>query len=393
MRDTITSFSLIGVLIWYTVIYLPQTDLADFAIYQQSAAALLRGENIYSPYLSVNQGSVVLELKYLYPPFLAVVLSWFERLLDPYLVRLFWMAGALISIVISASLLSKIIEKRKKISDQPCELESKHTLPLILMFISIWPPTWDGLMWGQVNPYVLLLLCLCILADLRSKSMAAGVYLGIAAALKGSPVILVLPWILGRNWRALFGVLISGIMSVVVSGITPRGYQVITDFFQSLKLLATETVINDPFYDYSLKRVYGDEWGLALGAAIILMFILVILFIKKQGRLTGDAQIACGIPVMIALAPYVWFHHLIWLVIPIAFSYVDLGGSRGRNLLRDIVFVTYLLIVGLSLYIHVILRNQFKLDADWLKLIMPILILIPVSFVVLGERSRTSRDK
>jgi hypothetical protein len=89
---------------------------------------------------------------------------------------------------------------------------------IALVFVN-WLPLWESLAGLQLEPLILLLLTLSFLALRRGPGLLAGVPIGIAAALKVYPAALLLYFVMRRQWRVAFGILLGGAAAMALSAL------------------------------------------------------------------------------------------------------------------------------------------------------------------------------
>jgi hypothetical protein len=351
--------------------YLPGTELADFSVYREAARALLRGENIYGQGFGVSQREAPLTLGYLYPPLLAVVMSWGERAF-PRTVPLAWCAILWASLLATAFFLAQFW---REISKGARDNSFTLLLGKSACLLSLWPPLWDGLMWGQVNPLVLLALVGSMTLGAQGKCLSSGVCIAVGAALKATPAIVLLPFLVFLRWKGIAGFIAGLIVLGAISAASPRGVQVYFDFLNALEVFSSAPLSIDPYYDYGLQKLLG----LAAGkyAALLLLGIYAVSTIAL-GRSKGVQNnervpygILLGVPIMILISPCIWFHHLLWILPPLVFGYVLWGKDEKLRNSRGLVFSTLFIGLGFSLYLQVIARHHLHFGELAIKIMVP----------------------
>lgn len=379
---------LVAVCGWYCLLYLPHTELADFSVYREAARALLGGKDMYAAQFEVTQRDAPLSLGYLYPPLLAVVLSWGE-LLAPSLLPFLWCGLLFLTVVGSGILFGGLL---RHLFQGPAESPERVQAGAFLLLL-LWPPLWDGLMWGQVNPIVLFAILAACGATLKGQTAASGAWIALAAALKATPAVLLIPFIAGKSWRGIAGFMVGSLIVVLLSGASPRGYQVLGDFVGALQSFSSSPLSIDPFYDYSLSKFLGDTAGKVVSLGLIPLYAVVVYRQLRRGG--GESLVAqqmiLGLPLMVLLSPCVWFHHLLWIVPGIGFA-VLLAEREGRGILRGLVIVGAVLL-GSSLYAHVVVRHHLGWGEEVVKGTVPLLLLALTGVTVfLMKRGYVSKN-
>ena len=367
---------LLAILLWYCLGYLPTSELADFSVYREAAGALLRGEDIYGQGFRVSQRAAQLSLGYLYPPLLAVVLSWGEAFL-PGGVPLLWCAMLLLAVLLSAIILARLVFAFENHSPS---VSWWRQCPSVwaMVFLLAWPPLWDGLMWGQVNPFVLLAILGASLSAAQGRPAIAGALIAVAAALKATPAILLLPFIMQRTRPGIVGFGITAVLSVLLCLLSPRGFEVLFDFSRALSQFAAQPLSIDPFYDYGIEKLVGNGPAKLVGVLFVGFYGAGLFLVQRSKQIPESRKLAFGIvmgvPIMVLLSPCIWFHHLLWLVPPLTLCFIAWGTSEQLRSYRAPVLSFLGSVLGLSLYLHVIARHHLGAGETTMKALVPVLI-------------------
>jgi hypothetical protein len=364
-------FGLFALLSWYCLWYLPGTELADFSVYREAARALLRGENIYGQGFGVSQREAPLTLGYLYPPLLAVIMSWGERAF-PRTVPLAWCAILWASLLATAFFLAQFW---KEISKGARDNSFTLLLGKSACLLSLWPPLWDGLMWGQVNPLVLLALVGSMTLGVQGKHLPSGACIAVGAALKATPAIVLLPFLVFLRWRGIAGFIAVLIVLGAMSAASPRGVQVYFDFLNALEVFSSAPLSIDPYYDYGLQKLLGHAAGKYAALLLLGIYAVSILALGRSRGVRNNERvpygILLGVPIMILISPCIWFHHLLWILPPLVFGYVLWGKDEKLRNSRGLVFSTLFIGLGFSLYLQVIARHHLHFGELAIKIMVP----------------------
>lgn len=357
----------LGLVTYFALVYVEPSDAKDLRIYFDTADRLRQGLPLYDArYTFADRGSDF-ELQYLYPPALAAILAPLVPL-SADTVFLMWQAGIVAALIASALMLARFI--RLLVPAKP----SPNAPPLFLL-LALWPPTLDGILWGQVNAYILVLLIGAVYASAQNALRWAGFLLGVAIALKATPAILTIPLLLNKKWRALLWTALGVIAAHLPLCFYPDGLQAIPDFVRTTGEIAVGDVVNDPFYDYSLRRVVTFFLDVppvvftGLTALVGLLYVAVVAaYVRASPRDRADTgpllglELLLGIPVMIVVSPLIWNHHLIWLF-PVLMVLIFASRSPTTALCGRLMYV------GLAplLYVHVFIRNNLHYGESLIK--------------------------
>jgi alpha-1,2-mannosyltransferase len=371
-------------LAYYATCFVTSNDTLDLRIYLESAERLRSGQSLYDVRFSFPERATDFELQYLYPPALAALLAPFLSL-PRQLIIVLWQIGLVAAIAASASFIARIINTANPPAVK--QLSPWSLLPLI----AFWPPTLDGILWGQVNGYILLLLTYATYSALRKNERAAGLSLGLAAALKGTPIVLAIPLLIHRRWRALGYCLTGGIAAHLPLLLYPDGLQAIPEFLRTTNEIARGNVVNDPYYDYSLRRVMLMLFEAPAQFLSLISLGLLVLFLldtARQQRSHANTHQACdrlcalqmlgAIPVMMMISPLLWFHHLVWLLPVLLVA----ATNTPSTFMRKASWCCYLALAPV-LYIHVFIRHFTNLSE---------LLIKPLPFLIIAGSYLLLRD-
>ncbi len=382
-------------LIFYAAIFVTSSDTLDLQIYLDSAERLRHGQSLYEVRYSFPERASDFELQYLYPPALAALLAPVSFIPRPTLILL-WQLGLVAALTASAVILSRLV-----CSTIPNAAQRLSPL-IVFPFLAFWPPTLDGILWGQVNGYILLLLVGAAYSATCRDDRASGIAVGLAAALKGTPIVLAIPLLVHRRWRALAWCVGAGIAAHLPLLAYQNGLHAIPEFIATTREIASGHVVNDPNYDYSLRRVvsmFMEASPSLLSACSLGMMLLFLLVTALQQRnstsLSRESDTLCGlqmvsaIPVMMLISPLVWFHHLVWLF-PV---FLITKACSASAIIRCVAVGSYILLTPL-LYVHVFIRHFTDLG-EWIIKPVPILI-TALSYVLvtvtLSRRTQAQRS-
>ncbi|MEW6403189.1 MAG: glycosyltransferase family 87 protein, partial [Chloroflexota bacterium] len=204
---------------------------------------------------------------------------------------------------------------------------------LTTLFLLVNTPLHRSLGYVQVNLLVMVLVIGSMLL-FPKKTFISALLLALAVHLKTSPAVLVLAFLLERNWRWLFWFGVSfvliGLFPIAINGVSPY-----FDFLTNIKILAqnTNTNFHDTSFDSFLRfaapffhinpfgikiLIYLSKLLLGIGTLFVMARnIRSRTFIREQG---SGAIMLNAIPSLFILmtlaSPIVWDHHGIFVTIP-----------------------------------------------------------------------------
>ena len=305
----------------------------DLTSYLLSARALWDGQ---SPY------GLDTPFPYLYPLFLAFVLIPLAAL--PYGAAVVaWFAASV------AALRAVLVESAfRRIADGgPRSAELAIAATILITFNVIQ----NNLLNGQVNFFVLL--C-CVLAVKQRREAAAGAWLGAAIALKLMPALLVVYFLVRRQFRA---VLVAGITALVLAlapallldgpaGSLESGFSRIAGIYSGYARELLVPMMTTPVnvtLAYSVASVVqrvpgvGPALWLDVFCALAVLGVIVAVDLRTWRRRGADLAAAAAYLVAIVLvSPKSETHHLAFAIpaVALCFGWLFAQGDRGATLVR-----------------------------------------------------------
>ncbi len=302
------------------LVVLASSGHQDLDAYLTAGRDLLAGRPLYAAFLHHPFPDPTLRPAYIYPPVFAILiapLTWLPRMVAGWTWLLAMQAALVLSITAVVRYLSPTWAAR--------------WVAVVLTFTFF--PLHVDVAQGQTNLLVLALLALGVVGILRGHSQA-GAWLGVAAAIKLTPLLL-LGWLLiERRWRAA-GFLALGFAGTTALGALVRPSDTVTFFGQVLPALARGTAY---YSNQSLAGVLGrllttnpytNPWlavpwesVLAVGGGLALVGWWAF---SRQG-LDAAATAFSFLPLLALLSSVTWEHHLVVLLPLIWLSVARLAG-------------------------------------------------------------------
>lgn len=219
-------------------------------------------------------------------------------------------AWGLLALVLLAGSLAVIIAELK------LEL-SLSQLVLLCAMLGLWPPLWSHLLEGQLGIPILLLLTLAWRAARHDKDAQAGGLIGLAAAIKIFPAVLIAYFILrGRFRLAIAGVLSLALVSTVTLLITgPEAFRAYaTTVLPSLKYW-NECGENSSLTGFCSRLLSPPP----AGWAVLILAVLVMAVVWVRSRQADlDESFALAITAALLISPLTWPHSFVILLLPLA---------------------------------------------------------------------------
>jgi len=304
----------------------------DFEAYWDAATAANAGGD---PYGTFDSGTVTMS-GFIYPPLGALLLRPLA-LLDHHQAATLWLWIGLACTVAGSVIVARDL------------LPARWPRARIGLLAALtFPPATYNLWHGQANPVIFLLLALALRAWLRGAETRCGVLLGVAAAVKLAPFVLVaLLW--RRGWRrgsaalvvtaagtSLLGAALVGAgalrtwLSIVLPGLSRDNGWVYNQ---------TWGAVVSRLANHSVLRWEADSLPLHLAALTLsLSGVAAAAWAVSRDRRSSEvrgAEFAAGVTAMLLAGSVAWYAHYVHVLIP-AMALVALAVRPTDHSPRDV---------------------------------------------------------
>lgn len=286
-------------------------NMVDLAVYRHAAVALFKGADIYAMRTPVDM------LPFIYPPIAAVLLAPFGLLTPVF--------GALVWCGLSVAMVLLILRR--------CGLRADWRLGLLAaLVIVVVEPVRTTLGYGQIN----LLVAGLVIADLLPHRAGTdsdrpwpprGLLLGVAIALKLTPLIFVALLVLWRRWfDVAWAVISAGVLTLtgalLLPGATARYWAKVSanDMYGDPRYIGNQSL------SVAVQRWLGGEGASApvtvLGFALCAVALWAAMILWRHDL----AVLAVGVVGLASClaSPITWSHHHVW-VLPALVGLVQAG--------------------------------------------------------------------
>jgi alpha-1,2-mannosyltransferase len=298
---------MVGVIVWYSATH----GLYDLSVYVAGGHAVSQDAGLYLHRVSLNWFS--------YSPFAAVLFASLGGL-PAALARVCWELGSVAALGTAMMISLKLAGLRV-------------TRPMLAAAVAVsltLEPVYHTLYLGQIN----LFLFAAILADiwLISRGRHAGVGVGIAAAIKLTPAIFVVLFLLTRRVRsALIAVATFAGCTLMAWLIAPGASKLYwLHMFYDARRLGVEYVSNQSLYATVVRLSGGashvGSWWYVLPLVFGIGGLLVARTLALHKDWLGAAAVTGTTGLLVS--PISWTHHWVW-IIP-ALIVLARGGVRSR---------------------------------------------------------------
>ncbi|MFD0481800.1 glycosyltransferase 87 family protein [Kineococcus sp. GCM10028916] len=298
----------------YLIAYPDDQWQVDLEVYREAGRSLLLGRPVYTFETEVPQ-----LLPFTYPTFSAV--------LSIPLALLPWAVAGWVWTGVQLGLLYAIVG----MAFRPLLVRAGRFTGLahgVVAALCVWiSPVGENIRFGQVNA---ILVTLCLLDLLKGTDglrvgrftirWPRGALVGIAVAIKLTPGVFLVHFVVTRQWRELRNAVLAAVgVTVATFFVAPEGS---LEFWTSALLNSDRLGPNAGSSNQSLRgfvlRLYLSDgattavWGVLALVAAVAGYSLARAM-HRRGSLVGEVA-ACGM-VAILVSPVSWLHHLLWGVV------------------------------------------------------------------------------
>ena len=309
----------------------------DLDAYLAAGRAVLNGQPLYAPFLHHPFPDAALRPAYIYPPIFALLVTPLGLLSDT--------AASIVWLVVGQAALVATLVITLRWLRPPA-----WAVTAILCATATFYPLWVDAVQGQANLLVVLLVTVGVAGIVQGKA-EFGTALGVAAALKVTPLFLLAWLLLDRRFREA-GFLLGAFIGVTTVAALVRFDDTLIFFRQVLPALAQGTAI---YANQSLPGViarvatinpYTQPWTAAPWAYLVaptLIIALIGLWFVRTRRQPALLRAAAFLPLLPLASSVTWPHHLVLLLPVIWFSFIAIAG-RGWPLASTIAMGLLLLL-------------------------------------------------
>lgn len=335
-----------GILVALMLVDVPSGSvryLVDLDVYRLGATEFLRSGNIYNQRFHTQETP----LPFTYPPFAALVFS-------PLAYLPFSLSSVLFSTITVVCLATACAIALAWCDVAHPILWALRLIPLVVLC----EPVIATLMFGQINTVLLLLVLVDASGALRRifPWFPPGILCGIAAAIKLTPAIFAMYFLVTKNWRAVRNLALS---AIVASALPALWYPSLVWQYFSDTIFATDRIgasyfaANQSIAGVISRAELSANWWLFLSIPVIVGGG----YAAYRAAYNSHHLLALNLIALTGLlvSPVSWSHHWVWLPIT-AFA---LWQAKMRIMAGWVLFATT---VGCF---HAFLPSRNHLELEW----------------------------
>jgi hypothetical protein len=379
MPEVVVGLLLLGVLTFMVAgLWIGSTDAVrsnpDLMYDYVSGRELRNGGNPYDPSQALMETHISPEVEFDLDPRAANPHTPFQILLLSPLTLLGWVTAKNLWLIIDVALLTVSVF----IVSRELRLSLSATV-VVTMGFALMPLARLEFFQGQVGTLLLFLFVLGWMARRRGNESLCGIALGIAAALKLYPILMLIPLVRGGARRTASWLLGTTALLLATSTllIGPRAFIDFTNVSRhNLEIWigahANVSIVSLPYR--LIDSLLGVRLTLAIGVGIaaLLGCGFLLLIYRSRGAISNDSYWA-SLPWIAIVSPIAWDHYLL-VLLPLVVLQVRSyqGFSEIPILLRLGIAMTILGSTGVGLLLESLVPSQILYGSD-IGLLMGIL--------------------
>ncbi|GAA0508919.1 membrane protein [Saccharopolyspora subtropica] len=364
--------------IWF-VHWIDTRGYIDTEIYRLGARAWLNGYQVYGDDLTPESPDTA-TLPFIYPPFAALLF-----------VPLTWLSsdGAVVAMTVLSHLAILVTAYALARSSRYLAPRAGHVAvatALLMPWFTVIEPTRETINYGQINLVLMALVAAdCLLPRTR---WPRGLLVGLAAAIKLTPLGFLLLFLLRRDFRAL-AVTVGTFAATVVIGLlaAPRDS---ADWWLD-KMLSTADSFGTVYAgNLTLRSLLAKQelTGVTLNSlwvlgSVLLLVLTVLAMRYALAAANTPLALVCNAVWVLLVSPISWSHHWVWAGPTLALLFAMAVRHRWYGVLLTVGLGALTVLVGPQWY----LPNTDNRELDWTfsqQVVGNAYTLIGIGFLVAG---------
>jgi hypothetical protein len=297
----------VGLVVWFAATHNP----FDLNVYLWGGHSVTHDLRLYLAQVDAHW--------FTYPPFAAIAFAPIAQI-PVVAARVLWETASVAAFAVSCVTTLKLAG---------CRASRTVIVGMVVLGLAL-EPVWHTLFLGQVNLFLLALVLLDVWRAARGRS--AGIGVGIAAAIKLTPAIFVVLFLLTRRPRAALTAAgtfaVCGLAGYLVAPGASRLYW--SRLFYDTKRVGASYIGNQSPYGAAARILRGvshvGAWYALVSVTILVSGLAIATVLGRRGDWLGAAAVAGATGLLVS--PVSWTHHWVWIM-P-ALVVLARGGARSR---------------------------------------------------------------
>jgi alpha-1,2-mannosyltransferase len=285
-------------------------DQLDLEVYRLGGMVWSAGGDLYGQLPMTNWG---IRLPFIYPPIAAMLF----RPVAALPMDLAEVLNCVVAVVLVAVVLVLAVRRLpatgglRRFGSWP--VLAGLALPVALYF----EPVRETMGFGQIN--IVLLAMVAVDCLITSRRWPRGVLIGLAAAIKLTPLVFLLFFLLRKDYRAIVWSMLSFVVVTAVGFLGAPGDSVTywtRMIFQTTEVVGTGYATNQSLYGVLARFAMSDRWQTILWLASSAVVLTLTTHVMRRMLAHGQdaaAMVANGVAGLL-ISPISWSHHWVWIV-------------------------------------------------------------------------------
>jgi alpha-1,2-mannosyltransferase len=336
----------------------------DADVYRMGGQAWLQGRPLYADgAIFRTQGGI--DLPFTYPPLAAIAFSPLALVSLP-------TAGLAITVITLALLVLSTwivltglgVADTWRLPDAAWLRRLWLAAGIVALAVWLFEPIGANFSFGQVN----VILMTLVIADCvpRRTPWPRGLLLGVAIALKLTPAVFLLYFVLRRDGRAVLTAIASFLAATLLGFALAWGdsWEYWTTTVRNTDRIGNATLNTNQNAAGALARLgLGEATHFILWTAACLAVLALTVWAARRLLATGESTLALGCVALFGLvvSPVSWSHHWVWAV-PVIVVTAVLGYRRADPVLAVAAAAGTALMIWTPIYL---LPEHHEADASW----------------------------
>jgi len=321
-------------------------EMNDFKVYYLAGKAFFNGNPIYGVNFGLTSGY------YKYSPV-------FILLFSPYLLFGYKTACIIHGFMLSFATIISIVTVKNILQNNIFNQEIRHKYLLLFVILVILNHLFREIHLGNVNMFIVMLLCLGIQKTIDDKHILSGLFIALAIFIKPYLVILALPLLFHKKLKSIWSLgiwngllFIAPIVFIGLDKFIQINSQWIHEIFQHGAYLYSNHTFTSLIRRYITLRVNDHSHLYFLIAVIFSYVIIYFISLKKYSAISeknNNTTLVFSYFVLFALLPNILItdtEHFLYSTPIILFSIYYLYVNN--NLKYTIVFIIFSILYGIN---------------------------------------------
>lgn len=321
-------------------------EMSDFKVYYLAGKAFFDGNPIYGVHFGLTSGY------YKYSPV-------FILLFSPYLIFGYKTACIIHGLMLSLATILSIVTIKNILQNTIFYKEIKHKYLLLFVILVIVNHLFREIHLGNVNMFIVMLLCLGIQKTLEEKFILSGLFIALAIFIKPYLVVLALPLFFHKKLKSIWSFSIwSGLLFIIpilflgLDKFVQLNKQWIHEIFQHGGYSYSNHTFTSLVRKYITLRVNDHSHLYFLIAVIFIYAIIYFISLKKYSAVSeknNNMTLLFSYLVLLALLPNILItdtEHFLYSTPIILFTIYYLYANN--NVKYTIVFIIFSIFYGIN---------------------------------------------